>query len=51
MFQGVLKRGIALLGFNKSGTKLAASAVDDDHTIAIYDITDKKSKGGCFLLD
>lgn len=40
-----------MLGFTPDGNKIAASGRDDDHTIVIYDLTDKISKGGCKILD
>ncbi len=43
-FKGLLKRGVDLLGFTPSGNKLVATGRDDDHTIVIYDVTDKISK-------
>lgn len=50
-FRGVLKRGIDLISWNPSGTYIAAIGLDDDHTIALYDTTNKISKGGALLLD
>lgn len=35
--QGVLLKGIKCLAFSPDGTKLAASAFDDDHCIAVYE--------------
>jgi WD40 repeat protein len=35
--QGTLLKGIKNVAFSPDGKLLAASAMDDDHTIAIYD--------------
>ncbi len=36
-FQGGLTKGIASLGFSPSGNRLGGVAVDNDHSIAVYD--------------
>jgi microtubule-associated protein-like 6 len=36
-FKGGLEKGIANLGFSKSGDKLVGVAVDNDHRIAVFD--------------
>jgi len=43
--QGVLLKGIKNLAFSPNGKLLAASAFDDDHTIAIYDWSSKPKAG------
>jgi microtubule-associated protein-like 6 len=40
-FKAPLEKGIAGLAFSPSGNKLAAVAMDDDHSVAIYDINTK----------
>ncbi|KRW98348.1 WD40-repeat-containing domain [Pseudocohnilembus persalinus] len=50
-FQGFLQKGIALISFTPSGNKLVASAMDDNHCIALYDLTNKQSVGGCLISD
>jgi microtubule-associated protein-like 6 len=42
-FKQPLEHCIAAVAFSPSGTKLAAVAMDDDHSIAIYDL----NAGGC----
>ena len=44
--QGVLLKGIKCVAFSPDGKHLAASAFDDDHTIAIYDWNNKPTKPG-----
>jgi len=36
-FKGALQKGIANLGFSPSGDKLVACAIDNDHSIAVFD--------------
>lgn len=43
--QGVLLKGIKCVAFSPNGQYLAASAFDDDHTIAIYDWAAKPKTG------
>jgi len=43
--QGPLLKGIKTLAFSPDGNLLAASAMDDDHNIAVYE-WDKKPKPG-----
>ena len=45
-FQGHLKRGVANLAWSPSGNILAASGKDDNHTIVVYDVTNKVTNGG-----
>eukprot|EP00742_Colponemidia_sp_Colp-10_P006323 GILJ01006777.1.p1 GENE.GILJ01006777.1~~GILJ01006777.1.p1 ORF type:complete len:2262 (-),score=409.36 GILJ01006777.1:195-6980(-) len=40
--QGDLSKGVNQLAFSRDGSKLAACATDNDHTIAIYDWANKK---------
>jgi len=50
-FRGILKRGVDLVAFTPDGDKISATGRDDDHTIVIYDLTNKISQGGCRILD
>jgi WD40 repeat protein len=43
--QGTLLKGIKNVAFSPDGKLLAASAMDDDHTIAIYDWSAKLKPG------
>jgi len=45
MLQGSLFKGIKSITFSPNGKLLAASAFDDDHTIAIYDWQAKLKPG------
>ena len=38
VIKGILKNGIGALDISHDGKKIAATALDPDHTIAIYDI-------------
>lgn len=38
VFRGVLKNGIGSVCFSNDGKKIAAAAMDEEHTIAIYDL-------------
>ena len=38
VFRGVLKNGIGNVCFSNDGKKIAAAAMDEEHTIAIYDL-------------
>ena len=40
-----------LVAFTPDGDKISATGRDDDHTIVIYDLTNKISQGGCRILD
>lgn len=40
-----------MLSFTPDGSKLAASGRDDNHTIVIYDLTNKISVGGYKILE
>lgn len=42
----MLLKGIKTVAFSPDGTLLAASAFDDDHTIAVYKWQDKPKKAG-----
>lgn len=42
-FRGVLKRGVDLVAFTPDGNTISATGRDDDHTIVIYDLTNKIS--------
>lgn len=46
-----MNRGVDLLSFTPSGKKLVATGRDDDHTIAVYDLTNKISEGGALIVD
>lgn len=48
-FKGQLTKGIVSLAFNPSGDKLAASCIDLNHEIAVFDITAKSHNGGVLL--
>ena len=37
-FRGVLKNGISNVAFSNDGKKIVAAAMDEEHTIAIYDV-------------
>lgn len=39
-----------MLAFSPSGEKLIGSGKDDDHTIVIYDLTERLKLGGCKLV-
>ena len=43
--QGTLLKGVMQVCFSNDGKYLAASAMDDDHTIAVYDITKQPKTG------
>ena len=50
-FNSPLKKGIAHLAFSPSGRYLAASAMDDEHNVAVYEWkrkSDKKGSGPLF---
>lgn len=51
VFKGILRRGVDLISWNLSGNLIAATGLDDDHTITLYDTTNHISKGGSLLLD
>ena len=51
VFRGVLKMGIELLQFSKSGLKLVAVDDTEDHAIIVYDLTDQISIGGSTILE
>lgn len=38
VYKGVLKNGIGNVCFSNDGKRIAACALDEDHTIAIYDV-------------
>jgi len=38
-FKGLLKRGVDLISFTPNGTRLVATGRDDNHEIALYDLT------------
>lgn len=38
VFRGVLKNGIGNVCFSNDGKKIAAAALDEEHTVAIYDL-------------
>ena len=38
VFKGILKNGIGNVCFSNDGKKIAASALDEEHTIVIYDV-------------
>ena len=42
MLKGVLEKGISNVTFSHDGTKFAASGLDDDHSIVVYDISKMK---------
>lgn len=46
-FNAPLEKGIASVAFSPSGTKLAAVAMDDDHSVAVYDIASKVLLNTC----
>ncbi len=43
--------GVELVSFTPDATKVVACAGDDQHTIVIYDLTDKVSRGGSQVLE
>ena len=50
-FKAVITKGIAALAFSPSGKRLVAAAIDDDHWVAVMDVTGTgsviaKVKGG-----
>jgi len=50
-FKAVIAKGIAALAFSPSGKRLVAAAIDDDHWVAVMDVTGTgsvigKVKGG-----
>ena len=45
-FKGIIKRGVSNLAFSSDGSRVAALAADEDHTIAIYDVVNPGSKTG-----
>ena len=49
-FRGALTCGIAIINFTPNGDKLAAAAIDNNHTIAIFDITSKSKNGGVMIV-
>lgn len=38
MFRGILKNGISNVCFSNDGKKIAACSMDEEHTMALYDI-------------
>ena len=40
-FKAPLQNGIAALAFSPSGTKLVAIAMDDNHSVAIFNLRQK----------
>lgn len=43
--QGVLKKGVMQVAFSNDGKYLAASAMDDEHCVAVYEWAAKPKTG------
>lgn len=42
-WKGIIKKGVACLAFNLDNTKLVAAAIDDDHYVGVFDLTNGKA--------
>ena len=38
VFRGILKQGVGYITFSNDGKKIAATGMDEDHCIVVYDV-------------